>query len=142
MSGIVVLPEFFRGYIECALWSSTDDNDMYLSRLYSPEDLTGPSREGALAECAKFLQENLQHLEQYTLRCTRPEEGREWACAGHDFWLTRNGHGAGFWDRGLGRLGDAISESARKYKEQDLYVGDDGKLYIMGFENYVEKEKL
>ena len=26
---------------------------------------------------------------------------------GHDLWLTRNGHGAGFWDRGLGAQGIA-----------------------------------
>lgn len=23
----------------------------------------------------------------------------DWSQAGHDLWLTRNGHGAGFWDR-------------------------------------------
>ena len=26
--------------------------------------------------------------------------------ASHDFWLTRNGHSTGFWDRGTGALGD------------------------------------
>jgi hypothetical protein len=34
---------------------------------------------------------------------------------GHDLLLTRNGHGAGFWDRGLGELGDRLSEAARVY---------------------------
>ncbi len=36
--------------------------------------------------------------------------------AGHDFWLTRNGHGAGFWDRPeiYGKLN---SESFTKYSE-------------------------
>lgn len=31
---------------------------------------------------------------------------------GHDFALTRNHHGAGFWDRGLGTLGDDLTEAA------------------------------
>lgn len=35
-----------------------------------------------------------------------PAEAR----AGHDLWLTRNGHGAGFWDRDLGELGDRLTK--------------------------------
>lgn len=34
---------------------------------------------------------------------------------GHDFCLTRNGHGAGFWDRGWGHLGEYLSDVARTY---------------------------
>lgn len=50
-------------------------------------------------------------------------------CAGHDFWLTRNGHGAGFWDRGLGDLGTRLAMSARAYGSQTLMLGHDGKIY-------------
>jgi hypothetical protein len=53
---------------------------------------------------------------------------------GHDFMLTRNGHGAGFWDRGLGAVGDRLSEGARPYGEFMLYVaerpGGDGDLFL------------
>lgn len=53
--------------------------------------------------------------------------------AGHDFWLTRNGHGTGFWDRQVLEpdLGDALSEVARKFGEMDIYIGDDLKIYCM-----------
>lgn len=34
---------------------------------------------------------------------------------GHDFCLTRNGHGAGFWDRGWDELGEYLSDVARTY---------------------------
>lgn len=51
------------------------------------------------------------------------------ARAGHDFWLTRNGRGAGFWDRGLGAAGDKLTEACKKFGEFNLYVGDDGKVY-------------
>jgi hypothetical protein len=50
--------------------------------------------------------------------------------AGHDFWLTRNHHGCGFWDRGLGELGDQLTKASQQFDEIDLYVGDDGKLYF------------
>lgn len=48
--------------------------------------------------------------------------------AGHDFMLTRCGHGAGFWDRGLGAVGDRLSEMSRPYGDVDLWV-QDGKVF-------------
>ena len=51
--------------------------------------------------------------------------------AGYDFALTRNGHGVGFWDRGEGDIGEALTKSAKAYGEVDMYVGDDGKLYVL-----------
>ena len=49
---------------------------------------------------------------------------------GVDFWLTRNGHGAGFWDRDYGDLGDKLTAFAEKFGEQHVYKGDDGKAYL------------
>lgn len=49
---------------------------------------------------------------------------------GYDFWLTRNGHGAGFWDRGYGDLGDKLTAFAEKFGNVDVIKGDDGKAYI------------
>lgn len=50
--------------------------------------------------------------------------------AGHDFWLTRNGHGAGFWDgdweEPYASHMDKISKLAG---EAEVYIGDDGLLY-------------
>jgi len=52
--------------------------------------------------------------------------------AGHDLWLTRNGHGAGFWDRDLGEAGDKLTELSKEMGELTLLQGDgDGKLYFM-----------
>lgn len=48
---------------------------------------------------------------------------------GHDFYLTRNCHGAGFWDRGNGKMGDELTELAHPYGGFELYLGDDGLLY-------------
>lgn len=48
---------------------------------------------------------------------------------GHDLWLTRNGHGAGFWDRGLTN-GDNLSVIAHTMGTRSLYLGDDGFLYF------------
>jgi len=45
---------------------------------------------------------------------------------GHDFCLTRNRHGAGFWDRGLGTRGDVLTKAAHAYGEVSLDHGVTG----------------
>ncbi len=113
---------FIQGYQICALWSSTDtdpktgeDVELDTFRL----DQLGEGVDAAMeADCDKFIAENrndLQHI----------EPGQ----AGHDFWLTRNGHGAGFWDRGLGERGDRLSKACDAFGHIDLYIGDDGFIY-------------
>lgn len=50
--------------------------------------------------------------------------------AGMDFWYSRNGHGVGFWDRGLGDVGDALHKAAQAFGGVDTGLGDDGKIYF------------
>ena len=51
--------------------------------------------------------------------------------AGHDFWLTRNGHGAGFWDGDWPEAdGEYLTAQSKKAGECDIYVGDDNKIYV------------
>lgn len=47
---------------------------------------------------------------------------------GHDLSLTRNRHGAGFWDRGHGELGDALTALAESLGESYL-LGDPSGIY-------------
>lgn len=42
---------------------------------------------------------------------------------GHDFWFTRNGHGAGFWD-GAYTHGDELTEIAKAFGECHLIDGE------------------
>lgn len=44
---------------------------------------------------------------------------------GHDIALTVNRHGAGFWDRGFGDLGDRLTTAAHKMRHYNVYVEDD-----------------
>jgi hypothetical protein len=51
--------------------------------------------------------------------------------AGHDFWLTRNGHGAGFWDGDWPEpLATVLTDAAHAFGELSPYVGDDGLIYL------------
>lgn len=51
----------------------------------------------------------------------------------HDFWLTRNGHGSGFWDSPVWReYKDLLTEKSRKMGQHESYLGDDGLIYFLG----------
>lgn len=53
-----------------------------------------------------------------------------YASAGHDFWLTRNGHGAGFWDGCWAKEeGERMDATAKAFGELEIYIGDDGLIY-------------
>jgi hypothetical protein len=110
-------------YVECALWSSTDDDGRPLDDTYDESDLADETREQMGEDVFGFLSSCWE--EGYDLARIEPEQ------IGHDLWLTRNGHGVGFWDRGLGKLGDDLTALARPYGECCLYVGDDGKVYAL-----------
>lgn len=113
---IDTLDTFTRAYLECALWSSTDDE----TPLDQDHDITGISKEcltAMIADCAKFQADNMDMVID------------DLSQAGYDFWLTRNHHGAGFWDGDYPEYGDILTEQSLGYVECNLYVGDDGLIY-------------
>jgi hypothetical protein len=130
------MDKFTEAYIEAALWSSMGDDDEPLDRNYDASDLTPETLEKIVQDCTKFQEDNAETLAE----CEALDEAGDWAhsgrcsvleSAGHDLWLTRNGHGAGFWDGDWPeRLDDKLDASAKSFGEVDLYIGDDGLLYI------------
>lgn len=121
---------FFAAYIEAMLWS-TSGTDQDGEDLESLEgfDLSIEAMQKAKKDCESFLFLGVNLLVDLPEWYGKGDGGR-FAYAGHDFWLTRNHHGAGFWDRGLGDLGDRLTELAQTYGEADPYVGDDGMIYF------------
>jgi hypothetical protein len=109
------------GYLVCALWSSTDEEGDPLDHQFGIDDFSEEAQAQAREDCAEFAQ--LCGTERL-MQALEPES------VGNDFWLTRNGHGAGFWDRGLGDLGDHLTKVAKSFGSCDAYVGDDGKVYF------------
>lgn len=116
--------EFIAAYIEAALWSTTDesreDGGDYLDMRYGRDDIDPASRARIWYECRNFLE------------AMRPYINGHITQAGHDLWLTRCGHGAGFWDRPelYGKSNSEILTNCSKAMgSRDLVVGDDGRLY-------------
>ena len=110
---------FFEQYITTALWSSLDDDGQPFDSTIDQNNIDNVALDELRSDCDKFVEANADDLADI-------DPGQ----AGHDFWLTRNHHGAGFWDRGLGDVGDRLTKAAHVYGEVNLYRGDDGKLYV------------
>lgn len=51
--------------------------------------------------------------------------------AGHDFWMTRNGHGCGFWEKHdwAEPASTKLTELAESFGPMEVYLGDNGKVY-------------
>jgi hypothetical protein len=118
------LDPFTRQYLVTALWSSTDNatpqGGAPLDENYSIEDIAPESIQQAIEDCKKFQADNATDL-----------EGSDLETAGHDFWLTRNGHGSGYWDGDYpGEIGERLTEACKAYRELTPSIGDDGKIYF------------
>ena len=77
-------------YIETALWSSTDENGEPLdSSKYADAVIAPETRAKMQADLDAFFAR---------IDAEKLHYGKDDATFAHDFWLTRNRHGAGFWD--------------------------------------------
>lgn len=104
------LDTFTKAYIQCAVWSEGED--------FTEDDLSPDTLNEIVEDCRNFQTDYAEDI-----------EGRE-EQAGHDFYLTRNRHGAGFWDGNWPEdVGKRLTEAAHVYGTFQLYYGDDGKLY-------------
>ena len=131
---------FTTAYFEALLWAEHDiddkDNDLLDDR-YGIEDIDQQSRDEARAECDLFLAISGEYIEAATLHgeyADRSGQGLHMReaieIAGHDFLLTRNGHGVGFWDRGLGAIGDNLSAIAESFGSVYIFSNGTNTFYI------------
>ena len=125
--------EFFAGYVRAALWSSSDTHpetgeEVQLDGCVEADSL----RENLKPSAFKFFTENYLLLVKYgEERVFDEADGSFWEHAGHDFWLTRCGHGTGFWDHDSdsGNELDELVGHGTDYPNVDLCLGDDCKVY-------------
>ena len=119
------LDSFVQGYIEAAFFTGiegqtdTDDSESVEIEGLGFDQLDAESLAGMVADCVRFqlkpgvwdaLQKAYDHESDY-------DESQ----AGRDYWFTRNGHGVGYWDRGLGDIGDTLTEAAQ-HDDSDLFA--------------------
>lgn len=114
-----------KHYLIAAMWAEKPEGK-------NPR-VSNQAKQVALKTCAKFTGlicgelwgQILEHPEYWA----HPDcDGQPEAAIGHDLYLTSAEHGVGFWDRGLGELGDKLSDLCGWMKpiqepEVDFYRG-------------------
>jgi hypothetical protein len=123
------LSEFQISYLETLLWSSCDleVDEFYFDTL---DALVFTSEVDLKNEAT------VQHLESVEAFYDKYQGiwRGYWTddYAAHDLALTRNSHGAGFWDRGYGEKGKRLSDAARVYGS--AHVWHDSKRNVLMIE--------
>lgn len=133
--------QFLRGYLAALWWSSTVCIPSDLSESGNEEmvnlDEYEPSDEALAscrADCQDFFDANRSDIDlaadSYN---TSSGDGADtgYDFAGHDFALTRNHHGAGYWDGDIPKdLGDRLTAASHAAGPAEAYIGDDGLINI------------
>lgn len=111
-------------YIETMLWAETDEEGCPLDKNYDSTDFSWDATKECIDDCGDFIR-------------LLAREGVDWESEmsagefGHNFYLTRNRHGVGFWDREYTdqNMGGILTDWAHTYGTHGLYLGDDNQLY-------------
>lgn len=110
---------FTRSYMRTALCASIDDDEEPMDSAYDTDDFAPAAVAAIVANCKAF-QSDWGYLFE-------GEEER----AGCDYFLTRNRHGAGFWDGDwTPEVGAKLTGASHAEGSMDLYVGDDGLVHV------------
>ena len=118
--------------IATLLQTETDDNGQPLDKLDA--ELAPETRRRIEIEWADFSAKadtlGFDPLEHRATVLPRDCDADHWAAVAHDWVLTRNRHGAGFWDGGWAEpWGQRLTDLAHASGEISLYLGDDGLIY-------------
>lgn len=111
---------FLASYLDAVLFTGVDEEEEPLDARFTPDDIDADSLAEAEKDCRDFLAKRLngEPLSDFLA----PDEIAQ---AGHDFWLTRGGHGSGFWDwpeEMYQGQGDALADLARGFPERTVFA--------------------
>lgn len=127
------IEDIVDGYLEAQLWAGLDadryddyGNSPTLDENYDRDDLSPEYVAAVTEELTEVVAQHPLAVRMYlNNRSFDLSHGSVSSYFGHDFYLTREGHGTGFWDRYLGDLGRYLTDIAKSYGEAS-YLYDDG----------------
>ena len=114
------LDDMVQAYLACAWWADCPE-----SMQHTIKEPTKATKLAAIEDCRDFMAKaSTQGIDVQQFNADQ---------VGHDFWLTRNGHGTGFWDRedtyGGELAADILTDVAKSFG--DAYVHNVGKYFVI-----------
>ena len=87
-----VIANFVLSYLQTAAWVTCESGEC--------TDFTMAAKKSAQADCKEFIEAVMKSFGRKKGIELLTIQGNDFGClSGHDFFLTRNHHGAGFWDK-------------------------------------------
>ena len=121
------IKRFISAFLDCAEWSSyhttvEDGKETQVELDSMGLGWSDAAKKIATKVCKEFIKNNKVLLTHYCIESSQ---------AGHDLWLTAQGHGAGFWDRGHPKeIGDALSAASKTANVPEMAFPQDGELHF------------
>ncbi len=117
---------FVAGYKQAILFAETAIADGEDVENLAGYDFSEAALEVIYQDCRLFWDHN---SEKVALAIAASDD-YDYERAGNDFWFSRQHHGVGFWDRGLGLVGDDLTAAAHSFTEKNIFINDTGLLEI------------
>lgn len=114
------------GYRRALQWVTPGDWELGIESLEDYE-FSQEATDQIIIDCQKFFSDNLETINQIL---NDSDASYDYESVGHDFFLTRERHGAGFWDRGFGNDGQILTEKCHEFGESSPYMGDNNLIYV------------
>jgi hypothetical protein len=119
------LNPFARAYVTALFFADCGED----GQPASDADLAPETVARIAADCAAFESANAANIAGGCKRGSGEYTTAEQA--GHDFYLTRQRHGVGFWDGDWPEpAATRLTDAAHAFKEAAPYAGDDGLIYL------------
>ena len=113
------IDKILLGYLEAALWTE-EENILDEDGIVLDMDMVSQATK---AEVKKDIEKFLDLAGETAINEALNTNDEDFL--GHDIWLTRNGHGAGFFDRDYSdETEKALMDAAKKIGEKHLFVQD------------------
>ena len=128
------IKKIMDNYLECAIWTDEERLKEENTEGYEGDEVKDIIPEADLT-ISNFSDNSkikaYQDIKLFLKYAGDAVDGIDEEQLGHDIWLSRNGHGAGFFDRGYDdKIEKILMDSAHKIGSADIYLGDDGLLYF------------
>lgn len=109
-----------KGMLAAALWTMCDGGGNPVADDLTIDAFDPQTRSELRGDLHAFVMSNVDDI---------AESGLDSEQIGHDFWMTRQHHGVGFWDRGLGEVGTRLTEACHPFGEVYLERSENSVVY-------------
>ena len=147
------IKKIMDNYLECAIWTEEDtlkgDEESQISGKYSEDSELKDLEERTWLNIHNFTDDSIikayEDIKKFLEYAGDAVNDIDEEQLGHDIWLTRNHHGAGFFDRSYDYDNEKkLIDAAHALKEVDLFINDDMKLSFSNenLDESIKKNKM